>query len=158
MNELFELSMPWWQFAVRGAISYLGLLVLLRMTGKRAFGEMSPFDIVVLILVGGALRSAIAGNDTSLLGPFIAIAAILALDKLLGQLATWSRTFNRILEGTPRLLAKSGQLVPGSLERSGIAPEAFERELRAHELRSVGEIDEARLEPNGRISVLKRAR
>ena len=80
---MFDMDLPWWEFAVRGATCYLGLLIMLRLTGKRAFGEMSPFDIVVLVLVGGALRSAMVGRDASLLGPFIAVAAILLVDKAL---------------------------------------------------------------------------
>ena len=62
MDSLFPQTMPWWEFGLRGIGCYLGLLVLLRLSGKRTFGEMSPFDIVVLILVGGALRSAMVGK------------------------------------------------------------------------------------------------
>jgi uncharacterized membrane protein YcaP (DUF421 family) len=156
MSDLFELSMPWYQFAIRGAIAYLGLFVLLRCTGKRAFGEMSPFDIVVLILVGGALRSAIVGKDTSMLGPFIAILTILLLDRLLGFLSTRSEAFNRLLEGTPLLLARSGQVIPDALKRATIPAQAFERELRLHEIDSLDRVDNAYLESNGRISILKR--
>ena len=156
MNELFDLAMPWWQFVLRGAAAYLGLLILLRLTGKRAFGEMSPFDIVVLIVVGGALRSAIVGKDTSLLGPFIAVATILAFDKALGFLATRSAALNRLLEGTPLLLARSGAIVPGALERASMPRAAFDRELRLKSVGSVDAIESARLEPNGRISVLRR--
>lgn len=43
MNEWFELSEPWWHFAVRGVLTYLGLLVLMRMSGKRSFGEKITF-------------------------------------------------------------------------------------------------------------------
>jgi uncharacterized membrane protein YcaP (DUF421 family) len=157
MNELFALAMPWWHFAVRGAITYLGLLILLRCTGKRAFGEMSPFDIVVLILVGGALRSAIVGNDSSLLGPFIGIATILALDRFIGFVASRSPAFDRLIEGRPLLLVRAGRLVPGALRRASVPPAAFERELRLHEVASVAEVDSVRLEPNGRLSVLRRA-
>lgn len=156
MSELMELSMPWWQFVLRGAMCYVGLLVLLRLNGKRAFGEMSPFDIVVLILVGGALRSAMVGKDTSLLGPFIAVITILTLDKALGMLAAWSPAFNRVLEGVPVLLARNGHANPRALRRACVPVEAFERELRTHQMRSIDAVDEARLEPNGKITVLKR--
>lgn len=54
MNILLQLSEPWWHFALRGAVVYLILLCMLRLAGKRSFGEMSAFDVVVLILVGGA--------------------------------------------------------------------------------------------------------
>ena len=155
MSDLFELSMPWWEFVLRGAVCYLGLLLLLRLTGKRSFGEMSPFDIVVLILVGGALRSAMVGKDASLLGPFISVATILLVDVLLGWLAARSQRFNHFLEGRHVLLARKGALIPGALHRQNISQSAFERELRSHEVRSVSEVDEAILESNGRITVFK---
>ncbi|HEU4663783.1 MAG TPA: YetF domain-containing protein [Dokdonella sp.] len=154
MDGWFELAMPWWQFAVRGAAAYLGLLVLMRAAGKHAFGEMSPFDIVVLIVVGGTVRTAIIGDDTSVLGPFIAIASILIVDSALARLAAASPWCNRIIEGRAAMLAKAGALLPGRLERHAVARTVFEREMRAHGVRSVADIDEARLEANGRISFL----
>src|SRR3954451_16255316 len=113
MESLFPDTMQWWEFVLRGAGCYIGLLILLRMTGKRSFGEMSPFDIVVLILVGGALRSAMVGKDASLIGPFISVAAILATDKLLGFLSARSKAFDHLIEGRSALLAKMGSVVPG---------------------------------------------
>ena len=155
MQSLFPQAFPWWEFVLRGAGCYVGLLILLRLTGKRSFGEMSPFDIVVLILVGGALRSAMVGKDESFLGPFFAVAGVLALDKLLAIAATLSPTFNRLLEGREALLAKHGEPVPEALRRHHIPEAVFERELRAHEVRSMDQVDEARLEGTGRITVLK---
>jgi uncharacterized membrane protein YcaP (DUF421 family) len=154
MESLFPQTMPWWEFALRGAGCYVGLLVLLRLTGKRSFGEMSPFDIVVLMLVGGALRSAMVGHDDSFLGPFIAVAGVLLLDKLLGIAATFNPGFNALLEGRAALLAKAGQIVPGALRKHRIPDAVFERELRERNVRSVESVDEARLEVNGRITVL----
>lgn len=151
---MFNMELPWWEFAVRGGACYIGLLVLLRLTGKRAFGEMSPFDIVVLILVGGALRSAMVERDASLLGPFIAVTAILLLDKALSWLAARSPVVDALLEGRSTLLASAGRLVPGALRRHSISPAAFQRELRAHQHGSLAGVDEVRLEANGRITVL----
>jgi uncharacterized membrane protein YcaP (DUF421 family) len=85
MRDLIALSMPWWQFAVRGGLAYIGLLILMRLAGRRLFGEMSPFDIVVLIIVGGTMRTAIVAHDTSLLGPLIAVATILIIHRALAQ-------------------------------------------------------------------------
>jgi uncharacterized membrane protein YcaP (DUF421 family) len=127
---------------------------MLRLTGKRAFGEMSPFDIVVLVLVGGALRSAMVGRDASLLGPFIAVAAILVIDKALAWIAARSPVVDRLMEGRAVLLAKGAKLVPNALRRHGISPAAFDRELRSHEHGSLDGVREARLEANGRITVL----
>jgi uncharacterized membrane protein YcaP (DUF421 family) len=152
---MFELSMPWWEFAVRGAICYVGLLILLRLTGKRSFGEMTPFDIVVLIIVGSLLRPAVTGSDHSMLGPFISIVTILALDKLIGKLAAIFPAFDRLLEGRSVLLAKDGQRIPGALQRHSISEAAFERALRSNGVRRVEETQEVRLEANGRVTLMK---
>jgi len=154
MSELFELSMPWWEFVLRGAVAYLGLLVALRLTGRRSFGEMAPFDIVVLILVGGTLRSAIVGHDQSVLGPFIAVATIIAVDRLLTLACAASERFNRFVEGVPALLARDGRVDERMLVRQGIPREGFERELRHHGFESLAAVGEARLEPNGKITIL----
>lgn len=156
MHAWFELAMPWWEFVVRAAASYIGLLCLMRFAGKHAFGEMSPFDIVVLILVGGAMRSAIVGSDTSLLGPFIGVATILVLDKLLALVAARSRVFGLLLEGRTILLARAGRLLPQRLQRHGISRETFDRELRNRNVSSLDDVDAVYLEANGKISVLRK--
>lgn len=61
-----ELTSPWWVFAVRGVAVYLILLLLMRLSDKRSFGEMSAFDVIVL--VGGTLRTSIIGADSSFAG------------------------------------------------------------------------------------------
>jgi uncharacterized membrane protein YcaP (DUF421 family) len=81
MNNLSSLALPWRQFAVRVIFVYMALLVPLRISGKRSFGEMSAFDVIVLVLVGGTLRTSIVGMDTSFFGALIAVATIVATDR-----------------------------------------------------------------------------
>jgi len=154
MDTLLTLSMPWWHFVVRGALSYLTLLLLLRLAGKRSFGELSPFDVIVLILVGGALRTALVGHDESLLGPAIAVATIIALDRVITWVCAFSPRADRWIEGKAVLLARDGVTLHRELRRQGISAESFARELRHHGIASVEGVDAARLEPNGKITVL----
>ena len=156
MDGWWELAMPWWHYVVRGALAYLGLLVMLRLAGKRAFGDMSPFDIVVLVVVGGLLRTAILGDDTSFLGPFLAIAAIIGLDVLLAFLCARSPRLDRWLEGRSVVLVLGGDVLRERLRRHNVADGALQRALRMHGVRSAAEVAEARLEANGSMSVLKK--
>ena len=55
MGDLFELSMPWWEFVLRAAVVYLVLLVLVRLSGKRTVGQYTPFDMILVVLVGNAV-------------------------------------------------------------------------------------------------------
>ncbi|WP_049622071.1 DUF421 domain-containing protein [Frateuria defendens] len=112
-------------------------------------------DLLVLILVGGTLRTAIVDQDGSLGAAFIGVATILALDKLLGYVAARSARFNRWVEGVPAILARAGKVSPAALRRHNMPAAVFQRALRAEGLHDEREVEEARLEPNGRITVIR---
>ncbi|MBB5357082.1 uncharacterized membrane protein YcaP (DUF421 family) [Rhodanobacter sp. ANJX3] len=147
------LALPWWEFAVRGVAVYLILLLLMRVSGKRSFGEMSAFDVIVLVLVGGTLRTSIIGADTSFLGALIAVTGILATDKFLAIICTKYPVVNRIVEGKATFLVRRGKHVPGALKRCNIPLAAFDRALHSAGREDINDCDNARLEPNGRITV-----
>jgi len=150
-----HLSDPWWVYALRGAGVYLGLLLLLRLLGKRSFGEMTTFDIVVLMLVGGTLRTAIIGDDKTPLAAIIGVLAIFLLDKAIAWSCARWRWLDRVVEGKASLLARDGRMIDGELRKHDMSEEAFHRALREKGLREVGDVAEVRLEANGKISVLK---
>jgi uncharacterized membrane protein YcaP (DUF421 family) len=150
-----HLSEPWWTYALRGVGVYLGLLVLLRLIGKRSFGEMTTFDIVVLILVGGTLRTAIIGDDKSPLAAIIGVLAIFLLDKAIAWgCARWP-AFDRAVEGKESLIARDGQILDDALRKHDMSEAAFRRALREQGLHDLDQVAEARLEANGKVSVLK---
>ena len=150
-----HLTDPWWVYALRGAGVYLGLLIVLRLIGKRAFGDMTTFDSVGLMLVGSTLRLAITGDDKSPLSAVIGVIPIFLLDKAMGwSCARWS-WLDRMVEGKDSLLARGGRLVEGALRRHDMSEAAFRRALREKGLREVGDAAEVRLEANGKVSVLK---
>jgi len=156
MNDVLELSMPWWSFAMRGALTYLGLVVLMRLAGKRSFGEMSAFDVVVIALAGGTLRTAIIGDDHGMLGPFIGVAAILATDKAIGFVSARSPGFNRLMEGFPTVLIRNGQRDAAALKAQNLPDAALERALHGAGIEADSDVETGRLEPNGKITLVRR--
>lgn len=157
MSHAFELMMPWWYFVWRGVGAYVGVLVMLRIVGKRSFGDMSTFDVIVLVLIGGTLRASIVGPDTSFPGGLIAVASILATDRLVAWLCTRSPWLNRLVEGHPTVLVHDGELVPGALERVSMPKAAFRRALHSAGLEDTKSISIARLEPNGRVTLIRKS-
>ena len=157
MNEIWVMSMPWWAFAVRGVVVYLGLLALLRLLGKRSLSDMSAFDIVVLILVGGTLRTAIVGSDTSMLGPAIGAVGILCTQKAITWTsARWPR-FNRWIEGWPAVVIRDGRRDAGVLRRHDLSDTELDRALHAAGLSDESGVVVGRLEPDGRIALITRS-
>jgi len=155
MNEWFELSEPWWHFAARGVLTYVGLLVLMRISGKRSFGEMSAFDVLVLVLVGGTLRTAIVGEDHSYLGAFIGVASILLANKGLAWLCTRMPRFNRLVEGLPAELVRDGRRDPVAMRKQDLPEAAFNRALHAAGMEDESSVVIGRLEPNGKITFVR---
>ena len=45
------MSLPWWEFIIRGVVVYVFLIALLRVTGKRQVGQLAPFDLVLLLVL-----------------------------------------------------------------------------------------------------------
>lgn len=156
MAQALHLSASWWTFVVRGAVTYLGLLLLMRLAGKRSFGEMSAFDVVIITLAGGTLRTAIIGDDQGLLGPFIGVGSILATDKGLAWLCTRFPRFNRLIEGFPTLLIRNGKRDPAALRSQSLPDAALDRALHGAGIEDDAQVQTGRLEPNGKITVIRR--
>ena len=145
---------PWWTYAIRGALTYLGLLILMRLAGKRTFGEMSAFDVILLALVGGTLRTAVIGHDTSITSAFVGVAAMLAVDKGLGWICARSGRINRFVEGYPVVIARQGHRVAGALRRVNLPNAAFDRALHAAGRETERGVVIGRMEPNGKITFI----
>lgn len=153
---MFDLAMPWWEFMLRAAIVYIVLLVLVRLSGKHTVGELSVFDLLVVIVVGTSLRTSMVGNDKSLPGGLLVVVALLVVDFVVAWFASHFRRVDRIVQGRPVLLARDGVLFDDVLKRSKIPRSSFDTVLRAHGCRGIEAVEQAILEPGGSITIRKR--
>jgi uncharacterized membrane protein YcaP (DUF421 family) len=153
---MFDLSLPWWELAARAALVYLGVLLLLRLLGKRQFGELGPFDVILLLLVSEAAANALVGGDLSLPGAAILVVVMLLLDWGIGKLAVRSARVERALEGRPRFLVKRGRVDYAVLRAEGITHNELLAALRSGGCFSPKQADYAVLETTGSISVRAR--
>ena len=155
MHEMFTLGVPAWELVCRAVIVYVALLVLLRLSGKRTVGELSIFDLIVVIVLGSAVRTALLGNDKSVLGGLLVVTVLLLLDFISSFVTARSRTVEHILDGKPVLIARDGVVFHEVLKRCNVPTGTFESVLRKHSL-TTEQIGQAILEANGSITVCKR--
>lgn len=154
MNELFQLSAPWWVFVLRATAIYVLVMALVRVSGKRAVGQFTPFDLVLLILIGNAVQNGINGGDNSLTGAAIMAVTLIVLNYVVALLTSRHRRFERMVEGEPVVLARDGKLFPQVLRRELVSNEDFAEALRVNGVEHVEEVGLAMLETNGHITVL----
>jgi uncharacterized membrane protein YcaP (DUF421 family) len=67
------------QIALRTAVIYSVVLLGVRLSGKREVGQMTPFDLTLLLLISNAVQNAMTGPDTSLLGGVVAASTLLVV-------------------------------------------------------------------------------
>ncbi|HCV43769.1 MAG TPA: DUF421 domain-containing protein [Bacteroidetes bacterium] len=141
---------------VRTAIIYSAVLVGMRISGKRQVGQMTPFDLVLLLLIANAVQNAMTGPDTSLVGGLAAAATLLVLNTVISRLALRNKRVHSIVEGNPTLLVHSGKIIKSHLDREKIGEQELQQALREHGIASVEDVQGAVLEVDGSISVIKK--
>lgn len=156
MTELFELSAPWWQFVLRAVVVYVLVMVLMRMSGKRAVGQFTPFDLVLVILLGNAVQNGINGGDNSLTGAVIMATTLIGLNYAVAFVTVRNRTFERFVEGEPVVLARHGKVFKKVLRRELVSEDDFDKALRKNSIEDVADAEVVLLENNGEISVVKK--
>ena len=158
MSDLFVLSAPWWHFVLRGVVIYVLVTVLMRLSGKRAVGQFTPFDLILLILIGNAVQNGINGGDNSLTGAAIMATTLIALNYAVAFVTSRSRRAERLVEGEPVVLARDGKVFDHVLRRELVSQSDFREALRMNSIEDVAEVELALLETNGHISVVPRKR
>jgi uncharacterized membrane protein YcaP (DUF421 family) len=150
---MLTLAIPAWQVALRTALVYLAVFAGLRLTGKRELGQMTVFDLVVILLIANAVQNAMVGPDTSVTGGLIAASVLLAINWAVSRLRLRGRAWGRLLEGTPTVLIHDGDFVSRNLEKEGVEAE-LEMAMREHGVDSVHDVKLAVLEVDGSISIV----
>jgi len=140
---------------IRTASIYLLILIGVRLSGKREVGQMTPFDLTLLLLLSNAVQNAMTGPDTSLPGGVVAACTLLLMNYLVAEVSGMNRRFRRFVQGSPTLLIHDGQLLPSNLAREHLTVDEVERALREHGIASVKDVSLAVLEVDGSISALK---
>lgn len=102
---------------IRTASIYLVILIGVRLSGKREVGQMTPFDLTLLLLLSNAVQNAMTGPDTSLTGGVVAACTLLLMNYLVAEVSGMNRRFRRFVQGSPTLLIHDGQLLPANLSR-----------------------------------------
>ncbi|MEA5667888.1 DUF421 domain-containing protein [Stenotrophomonas sp. ATCM1_4] len=156
MPDLFALSMPWWEFILRAVVVYVVVLTMVRVAGKRALGQFTPFDMLLLILLGNAVQNALLGQDTSLGGGLILAATLIVLNYFVGWVTTRSPAVERVIDGEPVVLARHGQVLHRVLQRELVSKADFARAMRDAGCENIDEVDLALLEINGHITFLRK--
>jgi uncharacterized membrane protein YcaP (DUF421 family) len=154
MGHLWIPDIPVAEKVLRSVVVYLFILIAFRFTGKRQVGQLTPFDLVLLLIISNVVQNAVIGNDNSLGGGLLGAVVILALNWLVVEISYRSKFFRRTMEGSPTVLVHNGKVLVENLRRERITGDDLMAALRKNGIASAEEVRFAVLEDNGQISVV----
>jgi uncharacterized membrane protein YcaP (DUF421 family) len=151
---MFDMGTPAWNIAVRSLLVYLAVFMGLRIMGKRQMGQMTVFDLVVILLIANAVQNAMVGADFSVQGGILAAIVLLVINRGIAFLRLRGTRWGRLLEGVPTVLVEDGAFVAPHLQKEGLDRDEVEMVIREHGLESVAAVKLAVLETDGSISIV----
>jgi uncharacterized membrane protein YcaP (DUF421 family) len=142
--------------AIRAIALYVFVVFLMRVIGRRELSTLTPFDLVLLIVLGDAIQQGLTQDDYSVTGALIAVSALAAMQVLTSYIAYRIKPFRKILKGEPIILIQDGKLLNGNLHRERLTPDDVAEQMRAQQIATFDEVRWAILESNGTISFIQR--
>ncbi|WP_428003387.1 DUF421 domain-containing protein [Acidovorax sp.] len=155
---MWEMSVPWWEFVLRGVLVYVFLLVFLRLTGKRQTGQYAPFDLVLLLILSNAVQNSMNAGDNSLIGGLISASTLMGCHVVLANLTFRFAWLQRLIDGKPRVLVDQGKVHTELMHKELLSTDDLEAALRASGCLHLHEVERATIETNGQITVVLRKR
>jgi len=141
---------------LRAIALYVFVVFIMRVIGRRELSSMTPFDLVLLIILGDAIQQGLTQDDYSVTGAVLAIATIASLQVFTSYLSYKSRGARKVFEGEPIVLVERGELVEHNLKRERMTPDEVAEEMRQQQIGSLDEVEWGILEANGSISFIKK--
>jgi uncharacterized membrane protein YcaP (DUF421 family) len=141
---------------LRAIVLYVFVIFVMRVIGRRELSSMTPFDLVLLIILGDAIQQGLTQDDYSVTGAVLAIGTIAALQVLTSYLSYKSRRARKVLEGEPIVLVERGEIVERNMQRERMRPDEIVEEMRQQQIGSLDEVEWGILEANGSISFIKK--
>jgi uncharacterized membrane protein YcaP (DUF421 family) len=141
---------------LRVAVVYVAIFIGLRVMGKREFSQLSPMELITLLLIPEIVSQSIVRDDFSLTNALVGVATLLALVLGTSYLQTANARAEKVISGDPTVLLYRGRLYEDNLMRERVTPDEVLGAVRTAGYVDLDAIEWAILEPDGRISVIPR--
>ena len=152
-TDLWTMGIPILEKAIRTLAVYAGLLVMLRLGGKRDLAQLNSFDLVVLLLLSNVIQNAVVGSDYSLSGGLIGAVFLIVLNAIVVRLFRRNDFAVRVFEGDPTILVDDGKVLHENIRRLGLRRADLAVAVRMQGAHRIEQVSRATLEPGGLLLV-----
>lgn len=137
-------------------ITYLYLIIMLRLLGKKEMSRITLFDFIVFLLISELMTLSIGNDDVSFLYGAFSVLIIVAIDKMFSYFTMKYKRFKGIVEGIPSYIIFNGEIDLNIMQKLNYSFEDLYHQVRQKDISSFSEIQFAVLETDGSLSVIKK--
>lgn len=145
------------RIVVMGVLAYIGLVFLLRVSGKRTLSKMNAFDLVITIALGSTFATVLLSKSVALAEGVLAFAVLISLQFVATWLSVRSSTVQRLLKNEPKLLFYRGRFLRDEMRAERVTEAEIEAAIRQQGMVNLDEVGAAVLETDGSVTVMLRA-
>ncbi len=142
------------EFALRVAGMYFLALIMIRLLGKRALGELGPFDFVVMTGVGDTVISVALDRSIPYYEGIIVLTTLAVLEYFIGYMGLKNGRLSNLISGVPVILIDNGKIIKKNLAREKFNVDDLMQELRKKGVRDIQDVEKGILESCGGFSVI----
>lgn len=140
--------------AARTVVMYFYVLLVTRVMGKREIGQLSPFDLVVAIMIADLASLPLEERYLTLLDGLVPIAVLAAAEIGISLVSLKNENARRFISGTPTVVVRDGKIVDANLRRLRYNVSDLMSQLREKDVSSLADVEYAILETSGKLSVI----
>jgi uncharacterized membrane protein YcaP (DUF421 family) len=153
----FNGSSAIWRVVVAVAITYVAMLTMLRISGKRTLAQTNVFDFVFIITLGSMAANTILSGSIAIAEGLVAIAALIGLQFVASWLTTRSRSAEQVINAEPVLLLRHGHFLQQAMRHARVTGEEIRAAVRREGLSTLDDVEAVVLETDGSFSVTRRS-
>lgn len=150
-----------WDALVRiivvGVLAYVGLVLLVRVSGKRTLSKMNAFDLVVTVALGSTLATVLLSKTVALAEGVLAFAVLIFLQFVVTWVSVRSPMVRRLVKNEPKLLVYDGRFLQDAMKSERITESEVLAAVREGGMGDLQKVGAAVLETDGNVTVISRS-
>ena len=137
-------------------VIYLFIVLGFRFLGRRQLGQLNVVDLVVIIIMGSAVETALIGGNVSLPAGLVSAGTLFIADRIFSVVFSRSKRLRHLLGGGPILLVHYGEYMEEHLRRAGLTKSDVDEAIRERDCAGVADVKFAILEEDGEINIIEK--
>lgn len=142
------------ELVIRATVIYWFLWLVVRGTGKRSLSELTPLDLLLIVVIGDLAQQGVTQEDMSVTGAFVVIGVFVVWTLLADLLTRRSPRASSFLTGEPVIILRNGQPLSDRLERERLTVADLSEAARLQGIGDLSDVEFAVLEADGRFSFI----